>query len=346
MLRRFRLGRFGIFIPKIVEVEPVERFEADVLFQHVHIALHPLLHLLLAPFPAQLDPVGELLQEHVIAVAPPVQPKKQDHRHLAGMGQQNRAGRKDRLLAQEGAAGDPLIFAGPVPQHADEIPRLEAVMHSQGSRGVAQFDHHFGKIGIERVEHAGDGLVVALAHQNFQGEPNPEHSNGPQHLVTPQMRPQDDRRLSGFEVVQHHIAILHPQVQAVVPIGKEIHPVHQGGGEGVDMAGHVPQTGPALERPAQKNPRGLALRPGHDQEEEGDGIEQQAGGPPPQPEGDGADDPQPKGVAAFGMGSPKPTHLPPSPPVGGGCSRVSSKCPCASSEFSSGGALPARRHSK
>src|ERR1044071_3719245 len=91
----------ALLIPKRIEVEPVVGCKMRIMFEALGVTLHPELNIFRATIAIQIDLVGKMFEVNFVAIAAPVESKKQNHRTTHHGSKQDWAGWERSRRVQE-----------------------------------------------------------------------------------------------------------------------------------------------------------------------------------------------------------------------------------------------------
>ncbi len=86
------------------------------------------------------------------------------------------------------------------------------------------------------------------------------HRHSPQYLETAQVRSQQQETTSGIDQFQRLLKSINAKIKLFELTGEEKDPIENGGGETVNMACDIPQSGGTAENTAEIVARGAARR--------------------------------------------------------------------------------------
>jgi hypothetical protein len=302
--RRIECGRRAAFIfiaPEIIEIEPVVGCMAGVMLQPGGVTFDEREHGLGALLARHGDAVAETLEGQVVAVATPVQAEGQHHRHLQGGGDQPRRGRERRIAAQERHLQCRLAGTRAIDQQRDQGALVGGLLdrHGDGWTILAGIDHPGGDFGIQGIQHLGHGRVVGLVQDHpdlVVGTLLGEHAHD---FETAQVRAEQQHALATVEHGMQFRQAGDAHVETAEASAEQEYPVEDGRGKSVEVACHRPQSHRMAQRARQVSTRGATLGAAHQQEVQGDRIQQDAAERAPAMAGDAADQPDRETAATF-----------------------------------------------
>ena len=146
------MRRVSVFAD-VIEVEPIIRIQATIVFHAADVALDPRAKGRRAMGAIQINAVGERLEMNVILTASLVEAKKEHDGDLQKRGQQKRPFGKHPRLAEE-IAGHPFFVAEhAVPKNPDHFSAVQSFFHREHGVCCAGRDDAFTNLRTEAVKH-------------------------------------------------------------------------------------------------------------------------------------------------------------------------------------------------